>query len=336
MKTSPLGVVTGAAGFIGSHMVDLLLAEGLRVHGIDNLSSGCLDNLAHHRTNANLRIDTRDLREVSSNDSLFKDADYVFHFAGMGDIVPSIERPADYLSANVMGTVHALEGARATGVAKFLYAASSSCYGVATELPTTENAPISPQYPYALSKYLGEEAVFHWGQVYRLPVISIRMFNVYGPRSRTSGAYGAVFGVLLKQKLAGKPFTLVGDGTQTRDFVFARDVARAFWLAALSTRKGEVYNLGAGSPQSVNRLVELLGGEDVVHLPKRPGEPDCTWADISKITAQLGWFPTVPFEQGVATMLEHIDYWCNAPLWDAASVEAATKAWFNSLSAKEN
>ena len=335
MKSSPLAVVTGAAGFIGSHIVDLLLAEGLRVRGIDNLSSGRIENLAHHKTNADLVVDNRDLREVGSSDSLFRGAEYVFHFAGMGDIVPSIECPVDYVSANVMGTVHALESARAAGVKKFLYAASSSCYGVATELPTTERAPINPQYPYALSKYLGEEAVFHWGRVYRLPVISIRMFNVYGPRSRTSGAYGAVFGVFLKQKLAGKPFTVVGDGTQTRDFVFATDVAQAFWLAALSTRAGEIYNVGAGSPQSVNRLVELLGGGEAVHLPKRPGEPDCTWAGISKIKAHLGWSPMVPFEEGVAAMLQHIDYWRNAPLWDVASVQAATKAWFNSLSGEK-
>jgi len=335
MRLSPLAVVTGAAGFIGSHVVDLVLAEGLRVHAIDNFSSGRIENLNHHKTNGDLVVEKRDLRAMSPNDSLFKGAEYVFHFAGMGDIVPSIERPADYVSANVMGTVHALEAARAAGVVKFLYAASSSCYGIAKELPTTESAPIGPQYPYALSKYLAEEAVFHWGQVYRLPVISIRMFNVYGPRSRTSGAYGAVFGVFLKQKLAGRPFTIVGDGSQTRDFVFATDVARAFWFAAVSSRKGEVYNLGAGSPQSVNRLVELLGGGQVVHLPKRPGEPDCTWADITKIKTHLGWSPTISFEQGVAIMLQHIDYWRNAPLWDVASIQNATEAWYDSLSAEK-
>src|SRR5262249_25089053 len=148
-------------------------------------------------------------------------------------------------------------------------------------------------------KYQGEQAVLHWGKVYRLPVVSLRIFNAYGPRSRTSGAYGAVFGVFLAQKLAGKPYTVVGDGTQTRDFVFATDLARAFLRAARSDCMDEVFNVGAGQPQSVNRLVELLGGP-VVHVPRRPGEPDCTWADISKIRRVLGWEPAVSFAEGVA------------------------------------
>ncbi|HXD18231.1 MAG TPA: NAD-dependent epimerase/dehydratase family protein, partial [Vicinamibacterales bacterium] len=219
MNGARTAVVTGGAGFIGSHMVDLLLDRGYAVRVIDNLVGGRLDNLAHHRGDSRLTVDTRDIRQVQPGDALFAGTDYVFHFAGIGDIVPSIERPIEYLSANVMGTVHALEASRAARVRKFVYAASSSCYGMATELPTTEQAPIRPEYPYALSKYQGEQAVLHWGQVYRLPVVSIRIFNAYGPRSKTTGAYGAVFGVFLAQKLKGKPFTVVGDGTQTRDFV---------------------------------------------------------------------------------------------------------------------
>lgn len=327
----PCAVVTGGAGFIGSHMVDLLLEEGFQVRVIDNLSGGRVANLAHRKADPHLVLDVRDLRDISAEDAVFAGAKFVFHFAGIGDIVPSIQQPQQYLSANVMGTVHALDGARHARAQKFVYAASSSCYGLATELPTTETAPIAPQYPYALSKHLGEQAVLHWGQVYRLPVVSIRIFNAYGPRSRTTGAYGAVFGVFLAQKLSGRPFTVVGDGTQRRDFVFVTDLVQAFFLAAVSERAQEVYNLGAGNPQPVNRLVELLGGE-VVHVPKRPGEPACTWADISKITAQLGWRPRVSFEQGVATMLKHIEYWREAPLWDPASIQEATKDWFAALS----
>ena len=242
-------------------------------------------------------------------------ADYVLHFAGIGDIVPSIERPIEYMDTNVQGTVRVLECARHAGVRKFVYAASSSCYGLAA-VPTREEHPIAPQYPYALSKYQGEQAAFHWHRVYRLPVNSIRIFNAYGTRVRTTGAYGAVFGVFFKQKLAGKPFTVVGDGTQKRDFLYASDVAAAFLLAAESDKTGEIWNLGAGNPQSVNRLVELIGGP-VVHIPKRPGEPDVTWADISKITRDLGWRPRIGFEQGVAWMMAEIDNWRDAPLWDA-------------------
>lgn len=330
MSTEKIAVVTGGAGFIGSHMVDLLLAEGFRVHVLDNLSGGRLDNLAHHKGNSRLVFAQKDIRQLAADEPLFRGAEYVFHFAGIGDIVPSIERPVDYLSTNVMGTVCVLEAARAAGVKKLVYAASSSCYGIATEVPTTEKAPIAPQYPYALSKYLGEEAVLHWGKVYRLPVVSIRIFNAYGPRSRTTGAYGAVFGVFLAQKLAGKPFTVVGDGTQTRDFVFATDLARAFYAGAISPRTQQIYNVGAGNPQSVNRLVELIGGA-VVHIPKRPGEPDCTWADITKIRAELGWEPKISLSEGVAAMLSQIDYWRNAPVWDPTSIAAATKGWFAAL-----
>jgi UDP-glucose 4-epimerase len=331
MKKASTAVVTGGAGFIGSHMVDLLLAEGLRVRVIDNLVGGRLDNLAHHQGDPRLSVEVRDVTALSPGDPLFVGADYVFHFAGIGDIVPSIERPSAYMHTNVQGTVQALEAARHAGVQKFVYAASSSCYGLATELPTTESAPIQTEYPYALSKYQGEQAVLHWGKVYHLPVVSIRIFNAYGPRSRTSGAYGAVFGVFLAQKLAGKPFTVVGDGTQTRDFVFATDLARAFLLAAQSSATNEIFNIGAGRPQSVNRLVELLGGP-VVHVPRRPGEPDCTWADVSKARWLLGWEAAVSFDEGVGVMLRHIDYWRQAPVWDVASIQAATRSWFSAFS----
>ena len=324
-----IAVVTGGAGFIGSHMVDLLLAEGYRVNVIDNLVGGRLDNLAHHKGNSNLVFTKQDCRDLQPGDPLFQGAEFVIHFAGIGDIVPSIERPVDYLSANVMGTVGALEAARVAKVKKFVYAASSSCYGLAA-VPTTEAAPIQPQYPYALSKFMGEEAVLHWGQCYKLPVVSIRIFNAYGPRSKTTGAYGAVFGVFLAQKLAGKPFTVVGDGIQRRDFVFVTDLARAFYAAATSPKTQEIYNVGAGNPQSVNQLVELLGGP-VVHIPKRPGEPDCTWADITKICDELRWEPKISFPEGVATMLKNIDYWRNAPVWDPTSIAVATKSWFAAL-----
>lgn len=331
MTSKKIAVVTGAAGFIGSHMVDLLLESGYRVHGIDNLSGGRLDNLKHLKSDPDFIYETKDIRELDSGDSLFQSADFVFHFAGIGDIVPSIEKPVDYLSTNVMGTVRVLEAARSAKIRKFVYTASSSCYGLATELPTTEQASVDPQYPYALSKLMGEQAALHWGKVYGLPVNSIRIFNAYGPRSRTTGAYGAVFGVFLAQKLANKPFTVVGDGTQSRDFVYVSDVAWAFLAAAESDRINEIYNLGAGNPQPVNRLVELLGG-DVVTLPTRPGEPQCTWADISKIRDHLGWEPMVPFEVGVATMLDNIGYWRDAPIWDSVSIQAATESWFNTLS----
>jgi len=323
-------IVTGGAGFIGSHMVDLLLARGYTVRAIDNLVGGQETNVAAHAADPRFTLHKRDIRSCAPGDALFRGVDYVFHFAGIGDIVPSIERPLEYLSTNVQGTVHMLECARAAGVRRFVYAASSSCYGLAST-PTREDHPIAPQYPYALSKYQGEQAAFHWHQVYGLPVNAIRIFNAYGTRSRTSGAYGAVFGVFLKQKLAGKPFTVVGDGTQTRDFLYVTDVARAFLAAATTELTGRVWNLGAGRPQSINRLVALLDGP-VIHIPKRPGEPDCTHADITKIERELGWQPQVSFEAGVQNVLDNIEYWREAPLWDPDSIAKATAGWFDALS----
>ena len=323
-------IVTGGAGFIGSHMVDLLLERGFQVAVIDNLMRGQLRNIEHHKDNPNLEVHTVDMAALPSDSPLFADTDYVFHFGGLGDIVPSIEHPLEYTHANITGTLAVLEASRHAGVKKIVYAASSSCYGPDPVVPTPEDAKIQPGYPYAFSKWAGEEAVFHWGQVYGLPVASIRMFNVYGPRVRTTGVYGAVFGVFLAQKLNGKPFTVVGDGAQTRDFVYVTDVCRAFLMAAESDVTGEVFNLGAGNPQPVNRLVELIGGE-ITYIPKRPGEPDCTWADISKIQRVLGWEPVTTFEDGVANMLQHIDDWKDAPVWNQTSIEKATETWFKFL-----
>lgn len=329
MNVKPIAVVTGGAGFIGSHMVDLLLADGFRVRVIDNLAGGHKANLAHLGGNSDLECFWTDICDLEPDSAIFEGARYVFHFAGIGDIVPSIEKPISYMATNVQGTVRVLECARAAGVEKLVYASSSSCYGLA-ETPTLESHVIQPQYPYALSKFQGEQACFHWHQVYGLPVNAVCIFNAYGPRVRTTGAYGAVFGVFLRQKLAGKPFTVVGDGSQTRDFIFVTDVAAAFLAAAKTSLSGERFNVGAGKPQSINRLVELLQG-DVVYVPKRPGEPDCTWADIGKATSLLGWKPRVAFEDGVARMLADIEKWRDAPLWDSDSIAVATETWFKYL-----
>ena len=327
---SDVAVVTGGAGFIGSHAVDALLASGYEVRVIDDLSHGRKENLKHLSNDPKLRLEIEDIRKLRPESAIFSGVKYVLHFAGIGDIVPSIDKPLEYMSVNVIGTAHVLEAARYAGVKKFVYAASSSCYGKEASVPTSENAKIETEYPYALSKHMGEQAVRHWQKIYRLPTVSIRIFNAYGTRSRTMGAYGAVFKVFLAQKLAGKPYTVVGDGTQRRDFLYVTDVAKAFVLAAESKHQDVIYNLGAGKPQTVNRLVELLGGE-VVRLPKRPGEPDCTWADISKIQRELGWSPQVSFEEGVAEMLKNIDHWRDAPVWDPASIHEATKNWFGNL-----
>ena len=329
-----VSIVTGGAGFIGSHLVDALLERGHEVRVIDNLSGGHQSNLEQHSSNPKLHCNWLDINTIEPDNTVFKDADYCFHLAGIGDIVPSIEKPAQYMQTNVQGTVCVLEAARHAGIKKFVYASSSSCYGLA-DTPTREDHRIQPQYPYALSKYLGEQAAFHWNLVYGLPVNAICIFNAYGTRVRTTGAYGAVFGVFLKQKLAGKPFTIVGDGTQTRDFVYVTDVARAFLAAAETAIGRERFNIGAGKPQSVNYLVELLGGK-VEYIPKRPGEPDITFADISKARKILDWDPEISFEDGVKRMLADIGHWQGAPLWNADSIAQATETWFKYLNKQKS
>lgn len=326
MKT----LVTGGAGFIGSHVVDNLINAGHEVIVLDNFSNGRASNLEQHAQNKKFALHEVDVADLDAITPHFEGVDWVFHLAALADIVPSIEMPLRYHHSNVNGTVAVMEAAKKAGVKRLVYAASSSCYGIPDKYPTPETTPARPMYPYALTKYLGEQIALHWGQVYKIPVVSLRFFNVYGPRARTSGTYGAVFGVFLKQKLAGQPFTVVGDGTQTRDFTYVTDVAEAVVAAAASNIANEIMNVGSGGTYSVNELVERLGGP-VTYIPKRPGEPDCTFADTKKIRTLLGWEPKVSFKDGVARMLEHIDAWKDAPLWTTGAIEQATKSWHQYL-----
>jgi UDP-glucose 4-epimerase len=324
-------LVTGGAGFIGSHLVDRLITLGRRVRVVDNFASGHRRNLAQHAGSAALEIVEADVADSAAMLAAAEGVERVFHVAALADIVPSIQKPDAYFRANVDGTFATLQAARAAQVARFVYVASSSCYGIPDAYPTSEDAEIRPQYPYALTKWLGECLVMHWAQIYGLPALSLRFFNIYGPRARTSGTYGAVFGVFLAQMLAGKPLTIVGDGTQQRDFTYVSDAVEALIAAARSDRVGRSYNVGSDNPVPVNRLVELLRARETVHIPRRPGEPDCTFADTGRIKAELGWAARVPIEQGVAHMMAAIEYWRDAPVWTPASIATATADWFKYL-----
>jgi len=305
-----------------------LLSKGDDITVLDNFSTGRPENLSHVKDE--IKLVEADLSFYGTWTKYFKGVDRVFHLAALADIVPSIENPDTYYQANVTGTFNVMKACKKFNVGKVVYSASSSCYGIPDVVPTPESAEIRPQYPYALTKFLGEQIVLHWSHVYGVPSVSTRLFNVYGPRSRTSGTYGAVFGVFLAQKLNKKPFTVVGDGTQTRDFTYVEDVTSALLTASESNLKGEIINIGSDNTYSVNRVVALLGGE-VVYIPKRPGEPDCTWADISKVKKLLKWSPTVSIEQGIKNLLDNIDYWSEAPVWDPDSISIATKKWFEYL-----
>ena len=249
-----------------------------------------------------INIDIRSL-EI---ENYFQNIDVVFHLAALADIVPSITAPYEYMEVNVMGTTRVLEASRKAGVKKFIYAASSSCYGIPNDFPTKETSSPDPQYPYALSKYLGEQVFFHW-------------------------IYGAVLGVFLGQKRASLPLTIVGDGTQVRDFTYVSDVVEALILAGNSHESGIAINIGTSNPTSVNRLAQLIGGE-TVHIPKRPGEPDQTNADNSLALDKLKWSAKVSVEEGVARVLSEPESWGDAPSWTPEEIALQTANWFKYLS----
>lgn len=286
-------LVTGAAGFIGSHMVQLLTDKGHDVRVIDNLSTGKQSNLP-------FPVYPKDINTIDIRDAIFEGVDYFFHFAGIPSIRPSLVDPEPYMQTNVIGTVRMLEAARHAKVKKFVYAASSACYGEADIHPTPETAAVKLQHPYGLSKHQGEMCTMHWGETFGLPVVSMRMFDVYGRHADST-----VLKIFLDLKKAGKPITVTGDGLQTRDFVHVTDVVKAYLAAAESDVTGEIFNVGTGVPETILHLVESLESE-MTFIPKRGNEPMQHCADITKIKTMLGWSPTVRFEDGIKDVLENL------------------------------
>ena len=322
-------LVTGGAGFIGSHIVETLIKKKNDVIVLDNFSTGRKNNLKFIKSKK-LKVIKVDISNYQKIDKYFNKVQKVFHLAALADIVPSIENPYSYFDSNVVGTLNVLRASLKYKVNKFVYSASSSCYGIPKNYPTKENSKIQPQYPYALTKWMGEELVMHWAKLYKLNCTSLRLFNVYGTRSRTSGTYGAMFGVFLAQKLHKKPFTIVGNGKQKRDFTYVRDVVKAFIKASNLKKSETVYNVGSGKTVSVNHIVSYLKGEKVF-IKKRPGEPDTTFAEIKKIKNELKWSPKITIRQGVDILLENIDYWNKAPVWTPKKIKKETKSWFKYL-----
>ena len=325
-------LVTGGAGFIGSNLVDQLVLKKHKVIVLDNFSTGRFSNLSQHNKK-NLKIIKVDISSNKNLDKYFKGVKYVFHLAGLADIIPSIENPEEYFKSNVIGTFNVIQAAKKAKIKKLIYAASASCYGFPDKFPTTEKSKIKPMYPYAFTKWQAEELIMHWVKMYNFPAISLRFFNCYGLRSRTSGAYGAVFGVFLAQKLANKALTIVGNGNQTRDFVHVRDLVEAIIRAASAKKIGEIYNVAGGKEISVNKIAKLIGGKKV-YIPKRPGEPDRSLGDITKIKKNLNWRPKIGLEQGIKELLNNIHYWKNSPVWTPKTIKKVTKSWFKLLEKK--
>ena len=294
-------VVTGGAGFIGSHLVKLLVAEGWDVTVIDDFSTGDRAKVDQRATLVEANV--MDLAAITP---VLSEAEFVFHLAALPRIQPSFEDPVGHEEVNVVGTIRCLEAVKGSSrLKKFVYSASSACYGSPTELPTSEHASISCLSPYALQKYSAEQYVLILGERFDIPVISLRYFNAYGPGSfnpkNPFNAYSSVVGVFHNLSKEGQPLTITGDGNQARDFVHVTDLARADLTAALSNRRGAVYNVGSGTSITIKALAELFGGP-LTHVPERKGEALVTWADISKITAELNWKPQIDLAEGITTL----------------------------------
>ena len=322
-----VSLVTGCAGFIGSHMVDYLLNKNHVVYGIDNLTSGKKINIKHNLNNKKFIFINKDLKNFEIISKKIKKIDFVFHFAGNGELIPSIEKPYEYFKNNAANSLLLIDIIRKKKyrIKKFVYAASSTCYGL-SEVKTSEKAKINIQHPYAFSKYIGEQGIMHWGKVYKIPTISIRIFNAYGPRSRTTNVYGAVIGVFIKQLISNMPLTIVGDGTQKRDFLYISDLCEAFYKVAISKSKDEIFNLGSGKPQTVLSLAKMIFNKKIF-LPWRPGEPKKTHANINKIKKLVKWYPKTELKKGIKIVLKNTAWWKNAPLWTPSKIKKATKNW---------
>ncbi len=287
-------IVTGGAGFIGSHIVDALVDKGYEVHVIDDLSAGKKENV-----NAKAVLHVLDIRDREKLAPVFHDAKYVFHEAAVPRVQYSIEYPEETHDINVNGLLNVLEASRASGVKRLVFASSAAVYGEPDCLPISEDLPFAPLSPYAAHKCIGEVYLKLYAQIYGLPTVSLRYFNVYGPRLDPEGAYPLAIGCFLKCLKENKPLPVYGDGTQTRDFVHVEDVVRANLLAMLSEKvgHGEAINIGTGARTSVNRLAELIGGP-VEHLPPRV-EPHDAEAEIRLVGEALGWYPSIDLEKGI-------------------------------------
>lgn len=326
METTTRSLVTGAAGFLGSHLVDLLMKEGHEVIAIDNEINGNWNNLIQWEQNPRFKKLHKDINEIERDDESFQNLDYVFHLAGIECPTLSIKKPEVFFHTNVLGTVKVCQAAKQSKLKKFVFASSSSLYGDAST-PTLETDNVSPMTPSCLSKSQAEEIVFHWAEVYDFPAISLRIFNAFGPRSKTKLYPGSVFNIWFKQHLNKEPLTVIGDGSDARDFIYCTDVANAFFIAALQGKSEEIYNIGSGTATELNTIINKLGGKRI-KLKHLDDKPEKTWANVSKFQFDCNWQPRIPFETGLSYCLEVISDWENSNSWDQEKLDQFFESWF--------
>ncbi len=288
-------LVTGGCGFIGSHVVEALLGQGSEVIVIDDESANeneefyKFDGATYHK------LDICD----DSTVTLYKGVDIVFHLAARSRIQPTIGDPSGTFDVNVHGTSKVLNHAKNNGVKKVIYSSSSSCYGHKNKPPHHEDMPPDCLTPYSLSKKQGEELCKMFSDLYGLSTITLRYFNVYGPREPLKGQYAPVVGLFKRMKEAGETLTIVGDGEQRRDFTYIKDVVRANLMAAESKVYHGLFNIGTGRNYSINQVADLIGGKKI-YISSRSGEARETMADISKATQILGWSPSYRLEDAIS------------------------------------
>ena len=324
-------LITGGAGFIGHHIVKLFIEDRCSVFVIDDYSTGSRQNhikgVQYFEANIS---DTGELGRVMTTLAHNRRIDCLIHLAAKASIVPSVKNPKLYHRVNVGGTMSILQLASRLGVKRFIYTASGSCYGIPSEIPTTEQCPIGPQYPYAQTKYNAEQYALNFCEVNGISFISLRLFNVFGPRMCLSGGYGGLFSAILPQRFNNAEIVTIGDGEQSRDFVYVEDVACAFKLAAESDVSRAVFNIGSGKPVSVNEILKLLEipESQIFRMPDRPGEPRKTQANFSHIKDVLGWQPEVSFADGLKVMIADVEYWRRAKVWTRQESIDSQKEWY--------
>ena len=296
-------VITGGAGFIGSNLTDHLVRIGHKVVVLDNFVSGKKSNLSHHKKK-DVKIIKDDISNSKNLEKYFKGADYIFHLAALAEVIPSIKNPKKYFKNNVIGTLKVVEAAKKVNIKKLIYAASSSCYGNPKKFPTSEKDKINLNNPYAATKFIGEEIIMKYADMFKMPNISFRFFNVYGPRLNVSGQYSAVIGNFLSQKKNNIPLTIVGNGKQTRDFIHVDDLVSAFIKVIKSRYVKKIYNIGSGKRTSINTIASIFNGKKKF-IPIRPGEPKDSLANISKLKKDINWKPKISIESGIKQLLSN-------------------------------
>ena len=287
-----ISLVTGGAGFIGSNLVDYLIEQGHEVICVDNESAECNDKFYWNDKACNIIGDITDYDFIKN---CFKDVDYVFHLAAESRLQPAIKNPIEAVYKNCVGTTTILQCAREAGVKRLIYSSTSSGYGFNSS-PNVETQPDDCLNPYSASKVAAEKFCKMYSDLYGLETVVLRYFNVFGERSPRRGQYAPVIGIFDRQRLSGEALTIVGDGTQRRDFIYVGDVAKANLIAAEATLDkkyfGQVFNIGSGINYSVQEIADAIS-DNQTYIPKREGEMETTWSNIEKASEILGWKPEV-------------------------------------------